>query len=118
MHYLFILCDYHDVLYIGEASWCLTERKSWFGFLTGPFPVWTFYILHVSARAHSGNSGFLPQSKDMQARLTGYSKLPIGVNVSVNGCLYMSKVYTAARTMTAGIFSHPPAILHRMKSCR
>ena len=30
----------------------------------------------------------------MQVRLTGYSKLPIGVNVSVNGCLHMSKVYT------------------------
>ncbi len=32
-------------------------------------------------------SGFFPQSKDMQVRLTGDLKLPIGVNVSVSGCL-------------------------------
>ena len=30
---------------------------------------------------------FPPQSKDMQVRLTGDSKLTVGVNVSVNGCL-------------------------------
>ncbi len=29
-------------------------------------------------------SGFLPQSKDMQVRLTGDSELPIGVNVSMS----------------------------------
>lgn len=32
-------------------------------------------------------SGFLPQSKDVQVRLTAHSKLPVGVKVSVNGCL-------------------------------
>ncbi len=32
-------------------------------------------------------SGFLPQSKDMQVMLSGDSKLPVVVNVSVNGCL-------------------------------
>ncbi len=37
-------------------------------------------------------SGFLPQSKDMQVRLTGDSKLPVGVNVSVNRSLYISPV--------------------------
>lgn len=31
-----------------------------------------------------GSLGFIPQAKDMQVRLTGYSKLPTGVNVSVN----------------------------------
>ncbi len=32
-------------------------------------------------------SAVLPQSKDVQVRLTGDSKLPAGVIVSVNGCL-------------------------------
>ena len=67
--------------------------KSCFGFLTGPFPAWSFYILHVSARAHSENSGFLP---------------PIGVNVSVNGCLYMSKVYTAGAPFSLVGRAHVP----------
>ncbi len=31
--------------------------------------------------------GFLPQSKDVQVRLLGDFKLPLGVNVSLNGCL-------------------------------
>ncbi len=31
--------------------------------------------------------GVLLKSRDMQVRLTGGSKLPVGVNVSVNGCL-------------------------------
>ncbi len=30
---------------------------------------------------------FLPQSKDMQVRLTGDSKMPVGVDVSLSGCL-------------------------------
>lgn len=31
-------------------------------------------------------SGSLPQSTDMQVRLIGHSKLPVGLNVVVNGC--------------------------------
>ncbi len=31
--------------------------------------------------------GKSPQSKDMQVRLIGDSKLPVGVHVSVSGCL-------------------------------
>ncbi len=36
--------------------------------------------------------GFLPQSKDMQVRLTGDSKLPVGVNVSGSLSLYVGNV--------------------------
>lgn len=32
-------------------------------------------------------SGFLLQSKDMKVRLSGDCKLPVGVNVSISGCL-------------------------------
>lgn len=32
-------------------------------------------------------SCFLPQSRDIKVGLIGDSKLPVGVNVSVNGCL-------------------------------
>ena len=36
----------------------------------------------------SGNSGFFPQYKNMrtEVRLIGHCKLPVGVNVSVDGC--------------------------------
>lgn len=40
-----------------------------------------------SPRACMSSFGFLPQTKNMQVRLIGDSKLPIGVNVSVNGCV-------------------------------
>lgn len=39
------------------------------------------------ARVSSGCSGFLSQSKDKQIRLIDDSKLAVGVNVSMNGCL-------------------------------
>ena len=46
------------------------------------------YSPHVHVGSLSGYSGFLSQSKDTQVnRLIGDSKLSIGVNVSVNGCL-------------------------------
>ncbi len=48
--------------------------------------MFSLHVLLVSALVTSGYSGFLPQSKDMQVRLTGDSELPVGVNVSVNGC--------------------------------
>ncbi len=51
--------------------------------------VWSLHVLPVSAWVLSGCSGFLPPSKDMQARLIGVSKLSLGVNVSVRGCLSM-----------------------------
>lgn len=35
-------------------------------------------------------SGFLPKPKDMQIRATSYSKLSVGVNVSVNVYLFIS----------------------------
>lgn len=40
--------------------------------------------LHLSARGSSRNSGFLPQSSNMQVIWTVDTELPVGVNVSVN----------------------------------
>ncbi len=56
--------------------------------------MWNLYVLPVTVWVPSGNASVLPQSKDMQATLTGDSKLPVGVNVSMNGCfsLYVSHV--------------------------
>ena len=53
------------------------------------FSVWSLHVLFVSAWVFSWYSGSLPQSKNMQigVRLFSYSKLLIGVNVSVDGCL-------------------------------
>ncbi len=45
------------------------------------------HVLLMPAWVVSGYSGFLPQSKDMQVRLLGDSKLPVYVNVSVSDCL-------------------------------
>ena len=49
--------------------------------------VWSLHVLPVSAWVLSGFSGFLPQSKNMHVRSIGDSKLSLGVNVSVNGCV-------------------------------
>ncbi len=48
----------------------------------------------MSTMVPSGYPSFLPQPKDKQVRLIGDFKLPVGVNVSVNGCLslYVSPV--------------------------
>lgn len=50
-----------------------------------------FFCVEVSRRGvykfSAWSSGFLPQSKDVCVWLTGDSKLVIGVNVSMNGCL-------------------------------
>ena len=58
----------------------------------------SLHVLPVSAWVFSGYSGFLPHPENMQSggRLIGHSKLPIGVNVSVGGCLslYVSPVMT------------------------
>ena len=62
-----------------------TTVSPWLGGLS----MWSLHVLPVSAWVLSGCSGFLPPSKDMQARLIGVSKLSLGVNVSVSGCLSM-----------------------------
>ena len=50
--------------------------------------VQSLHALLVSAWVVSKYSGFLPQSKDMQRdRLIDDSKLPVGMNASVSGCL-------------------------------
>ncbi len=48
-------------------------------------PTWSLHVLPVPVWVFSGYSGFLPQSKDMQVRLIGDSKLPVGVIVSMSG---------------------------------
>ncbi|MED6253762.1 hypothetical protein ATANTOWER_000700 [Ataeniobius toweri] len=53
---------------------------------------WSLNVLPVHAWILTRYSGFLPQSNDMTGRLSGLSKLPLGVNEFVHGCvsLYMS----------------------------
>lgn len=46
--------------------------------------VQSLHVLPVPEWALSSYSGFLPQVKDIQAT---YSELPVGVSVSVRGCL-------------------------------
>ena len=54
------------------------------------------HVLPVPARVLSGYFSFLPQSENMQTggSVNGHSKLPIGVNNSMDGCLnlYVSPV--------------------------
>lgn len=62
---------------------------SWVHFLS----VWILPVLSLSVWVPSGFSCFLPLSKDMNVWLIGllrHSKLPIGVNVNVSGCLSLN----------------------------
>lgn len=43
--------------------------------------VWSLHVLHVCV-------GFL-QSKELAIRLTGFSKLHMGVNIIMDGCIYL-----------------------------
>lgn len=59
---------------------------------------------------------FLPQAKDRQVRLIGYSKSPIGMNLSVSSVYtcdfwrnYKFRMYSASRPMSAGIGSSLPS---------
>ena len=45
------------------------------------------HVLPVYAWVLSGYSGFLPPPENMHVRLTGDSKLSVGVSVSVHGCV-------------------------------
>jgi len=54
---------------------------------TWDLSVWSLLVLPVDAWVLSGYSSFLPPSKNMHVRLTGDSKLSLGVSVSVCGCL-------------------------------
>ncbi|MEQ2203141.1 hypothetical protein XENOCAPTIV_025376 [Xenoophorus captivus] len=45
----------------------------------GGLSAWSLHVLPVHAWVLTGDSGFLPQSKDMPVRLIGHSKLPLGV---------------------------------------
>lgn len=66
-------------------------------------PDWVF---PGSAWPLSGNSSCLPQPRDLHVRLTGNSKVVVGVNVSLNACvslsdshmtqLWLVQVYTAS----------------------
>ncbi len=60
--------------------------EQWLG-LSPHSPVGSVWSLHVLLVLLLGfSSGFLPHA-DMQIRLIGDSKLPVGVNVSVSSCM-------------------------------
>lgn len=63
----------------GMWSWCEVEVTF--------FLLRSNYLSLLTETVSSGYSCVLPQSKDIQVRLIGDSKLPIGVIVSVTGCL-------------------------------
>ena len=52
------------------------------------FFAWSLHVRFMMAWFSSGCSSFLTQSKDMQVRSTGNSKLPVGVNVFVSLYVY------------------------------
>lgn len=52
--------------------------------------VGNLHVPPVSVWVSSKSSGFLPQPKDVQARFTGGSKLPVCVNVFMNVCFSLS----------------------------
>ncbi len=54
--------------------------------------MWSLHPLPVSVWVPSGHSSLLSQSKGMQVGLTGDSKLPVGVNVSVSGPLSLCQL--------------------------
>lgn len=57
----------------------LQDRLSWV-WIPQPTTLWSLYILPVPVWVISRYAGFVPHSKNMQVRLTGDSKLTIGVN--------------------------------------
>ena len=78
-----------------------------------------FNLLALAVWVFSGYSSFLPQSKHMQTgvRLIGDSKLPVGVNVTMNGCSCssalryagdLSRMYPSSCPMWAGSGSSLP----------
>ena len=88
--------------HLSDVLRCLTKEKFAVN-MTGFITVWmiifpgflsldscnniSLRVLPVLAWVYSGCSGFLPHSKNKQVRWIVDSKLPVGVNVSVNGCL-------------------------------
>ncbi len=103
----------------------LTSRGSWVRYLLGQdFSVWSLHVLPVSAWVLSGNS----QSKVMQVRSNDDSKLPIGVNVSMNGRLslwvsptmnwWLVQGVPRPRPVLAGIGSSSPATRQKNKQSR
>lgn len=55
--------------------------------------LWSWYVLPLSAWVASMCSRFLSQYKDTHIRLTGDPKWPIGVNMSVYGCLSLCVIH-------------------------
>lgn len=100
-----------------------TKTAQWemFIFLCG---VLRLRVLLVSAWVPRECSDVLPRSNDTQVGLVCDPELPVGVNVSVYSCLFvsalrwtssLSRMYPASRTMSAGKGSSPPSTLHRMR---
>ena len=96
------------------VSTVASARRFLVWILTGAL-VWSLLVLIVHAWVLSKYSDFLPPSKNMHVRLTGDSKLLLGVSVSMVClvCLYvalwwtgnLSKVYPAFCPIAAGIAS-------------
>lgn len=73
-------------------------------------------------RLSSGCSGLLPHPKDVWIRSTGYSKLAVGVSVSVNGCssfcvspqsiANLSRMYSTSREWMADGRMDPLILIH------
>lgn len=63
-----------------------TARRSWDRSQAPVYVELACSLLCMHGFIFSGFSGFLQQSKEVQIRSAGYSKLPLGVNVRVNGC--------------------------------
>ncbi|MED6275309.1 hypothetical protein CHARACLAT_025262 [Characodon lateralis] len=70
------------------------SKMSWVQLLAGGLSAWSLHVLPVHAWVLTRYSSFLPQSKDMPVRLIGLSKLPLGVNDCVHGCLCVALQWT------------------------
>lgn len=80
-------------------------------------------LLNVRVHVHGGDCTFLSQYEDTQVRSTGDSKLPVGVNVSVNVFVYMCvscvidrQHVHASRPVHDGMDSSPSVTLDRISS--
>lgn len=84
-----------------QKEGCRFEPAGWLG---------SFCVKFACSLCVAVVSYVSPQPKDMQVRLIIDSKLPVGVNGSMNGCsvINWSRVYPTSRPMSAGIGSSPP----------
>lgn len=65
----------------------VTQEGSGFARQLRPFCVKLVCSLYVPVWVFTGHVCFLLEPKDMSVRLTGDSKLVVGVDLSMNGCM-------------------------------